>query len=68
MQLSKYLKRICEFFSTFPKSTENFEHFGKNDENQRFFFFNYRLKKTRLLKCVKSTVSEHLRAVNMLKA
>ena len=39
MQLSKYLKRICEFFSTFPKSTENFEHFGKNDENQKLFFF-----------------------------
>ena len=35
MQLSKNPKRVSQFFSAFPKSTQNFESLGKKDEPKR---------------------------------
>ena len=37
MQLSRYRKTFSQFFSSFPKSTSNFEHFPKKDEPRRLF-------------------------------
>ena len=39
----------------------------KRSASEAISFWNYRLQKARLLKCLKSPVSEHLWTVNMLK-
>ena len=68
MLLSENEKMISEYFSAFPKSTSNLQYFEKKIWALEIIcFWNYRLQKAGLLKCLKSPVSEHLWTVNMLK-
>ena len=68
MLLSENEKMISEYFSAFPKSTSNLQYFEKKIWALEIIcFWNYRLQKAGLLKCLKSLVSEHLWTVNMLK-
>ena len=68
MQLYQNQKTFSEFFSSFPKSTENSEYFEKKRwASKAISFWNYRLQKAELRKYPKSLLSEHLWTVNMLK-
>ena len=68
MLLSENEKTISEYFSAFPKSTSNLQYFERKIWALEIIcFWNYRLQKAGLLKCLKSPVSEHLLTVNMLK-
>ena len=68
MLLSTYQKTFSEFFSAFPIATSNFEDFGKKEEPERLLVSEIIHWKSGLLKCLKTPASEHLHAVNMLKA
>ena len=68
MQLSQIQKIFSEFFAGFPESTWNLKYFGKKRwVSEVICFWNYRLQKTGLLKCIESPISEHLQKLNMLK-
>ena len=68
MQSYPNLKIFSWFLSAFSESTSNLEYLERKDEPREVIcFWNYRLQKAGLLKCIKSPVSEHLWTVNMLK-
>ena len=61
-------KNICWIFFCISGIYIKFGIFGKKRwVSEVICFWNYRLQKAGLLKCLKSLVSEHLRKVNMLK-
>ena len=57
--LSKKEKYFCHFFAAFLKFTLNFQYLCISESID--------WKKTRLLKCLKSPVSEHRSVVDVLK-
>ena len=66
MKLSKKLKRLPQFFTTFLKSTFNLEH-SKKKVQQLTSFQNFELRNTCFCKCLKSHASVHPRTVNTSK-
>ena len=67
MKLSKNSKIFSRTFTVYLTSTQNFEHFRKKISLNVIYFRSYRLRKARLLKCLKSPVLEYPSTVNMLK-
>ena len=61
------VKKYLNFFPHFRNLHKILNTLKKKRASELICFGNYRLEKAGLLKCLKSPVSEHLWAVNMLR-
>ena len=69
MHLSQKQNIFSEFFSTFFESALNFKHFQKKRwPSELMYFRNYRQRKTRLDKCLKTPVSEDVSTGDMVNS
>ena len=69
MHLSQKQNIFSEFFSAFFESALNFENFQKKRwPSELMYFRNYRQRKTRLDKCLKTPVSEDVSTGDMVNS
>ena len=67
VQLSPNQNIFFQFFLHFRKLHKIWNTLKQKMSLRGYFFWNYRLQKAALLKCLKSPLSEHLWTVHMLK-
>ena len=65
IELAQKEKTLSHFFSSFPKSTLNFEYYETEDDPHIFCISKLRTRKTWIDKCLKRTVSEYKSKGNM---